>query len=73
MLSGAAGTVLPYMGGVQASEGDKVGFTGPMKSFVEAKSSNYYLVSLFGEDKITKNLNTVAIALLIILLGGVMQ
>lgn len=71
--SGVAGTVLPYMGGVQAAKGDTVGFTGPMKSFVEAKSSNYYLASLFGEANITRNLNIVAIALLIILLGGVMQ
>lgn len=71
--SGAAGTVLPYMGGVQATQNGKVGFTGPMKTFVEAKSSNYYIATLFGEDKITRNLNIVAIALLLILVGGVMQ
>ena len=71
--SGVAGKVLPYMGGMQATQGDKTGFTGPMKGFVEATSSNYYLESFFGEDRITKNLNLVAIALLFILLGGVMQ
>ena len=71
--SGTAGTVLPYMGGVQATQGDKVGFTGPMKGFVEAKSSNYYLESLFGEDRVTRPMNLVAIAMLLILLGGVMQ
>jgi len=68
-----AGTTLPYMGGMQATQGDQVGFIGPMKGFVEAKSSNYYLENLFGEDKVSRPFNLVAIALLIILLGGVMQ
>ena len=67
------GASLPYMSGVQAEKDGKVGFIGPMKTFVETKSGNYYLASLFGEDKITKTVNTVALALLAMLLGGVLQ
>ncbi|MDL2280082.1 NADH-quinone oxidoreductase subunit L, partial [Desulfovibrio sp. OttesenSCG-928-G11] len=64
---------LPYMSGLQAAEGDKVGFIGPMKGFVAAESGNYYLASFFGENRITRTVNTVAIALLGMLLGGVLQ
>ncbi len=67
------GVSLPYMGGQQATEDGKVGFVGPMKAFVEAKSGNYYLASFFGEDRITRTVNIVALALLALLLGGVMQ
>lgn len=70
---GMAGETLPYMSGIQASEGGKVGFIGPMKAFVEAKSGNYYLNFFFGEGRITRTVNTVAIALLAMLLGGVLQ
>ncbi len=63
----------PYMGGMQAEQDGKVGFIGPMKTFVEAKAGNYYLASLFGEDRITRTVNTVALALLAMLLGGVLQ
>ncbi|MDL2291179.1 NADH-quinone oxidoreductase subunit L [Desulfovibrio sp. OttesenSCG-928-F20] len=70
---GAAGA-LPYMSGIQASTEDgKVGFIGPMKTFVAIESGNYYLASFFGENKITRTVNTVAIALLAMLLGGVLQ
>ena len=65
--------MLPYMSGVQAREGDKVGFIGPMKSFVEAQSGNYYLGAFFGEDRITRPVNLVALGLLAMLLGGVLQ
>lgn len=70
---GVAGENLPYMSGLQASEDGKVGFIGPMKTFVEAKSGNYYLSRFFGEDKISRTVNTVAIALLAMLLGGVLR
>ncbi|MDL2316344.1 NADH-quinone oxidoreductase subunit L [Desulfovibrio sp. OttesenSCG-928-A18] len=70
---GEPGLTLPYLSGLQTSQDDKVGFIGPMKGFVEAKSGNYYLSTFFGEDRISKTVNTVAIALLVMLLGGVLQ
>lgn len=70
---GVAGENLPYMSGMQAEQDGKVGFIGPMKTFVETKSGNYYLNTFFGEDKITKTVNTVAIVLLAMLFGGVLQ
>ncbi|MDR0339769.1 MAG: NADH-quinone oxidoreductase subunit L [Desulfovibrio sp.] len=70
---GMAGETLPYMSGIQAAQDGKVGFIGPMKGFVEARSGNYYIGVFFGEDRITRTVNTVAIALLAMLLGGVLQ
>lgn len=64
---------LPYMGGVQAEQDGKFGFIGPMKGFVEAKSGNYYLDSFFGEDRLSRPVNLIALALFILLLGGVLQ
>ncbi len=71
--NGTAGASLPYMGGMQAEVNGQVGFRGPMNAFVPAEAGNYYLASLFGESKITKTINTVAFALLAMLLGGVLQ
>jgi ech hydrogenase subunit A len=70
---GAAGETLPYMSGIQASQGGRVGFIGPMKTFVASESGNYYLAAFFGEHNITRTVNIVAIALLVMLLGGVLQ
>ncbi len=64
---------MPYMGGMQAEQDGVVGFIGPMKTFVPSTSGNYYLAALFGEDRITRTVNTVALALLAMLLGGVLQ
>ena len=65
---------LPYMSGIQAgTEDGQVGFIGPMKTFVPVQSGNYYLAPFFGENRITRTVNTVAIALLAMLLGGVLQ
>ena len=64
---------LPYMGGMQAEQDGKTGFIGPMKGFVEVTASNYYLQSLFGEEKMTKPVNMLALALLGLLVGGALQ
>ncbi len=64
---------IPYMSGMQAEQGGVVGFTGPMKGFVESSASNYYLDAIFGEDKVTRTINIVGIALLVMMLGGVLQ
>ena len=63
---------LPYMGGVQASRGGKVGFIGPMKGFVESVSGNYYLDAFFGESRLTIPANCVALVMFVLLLGGVL-
>jgi NADH:ubiquinone oxidoreductase subunit 5 (chain L)/Multisubunit Na+/H+ antiporter, MnhA subunit len=66
-------SVLPYMCGEQATNEEQVcGFTGPLKGFVPAEASNYYLHQFFGEDKITRTANTVALVLLAMLFGGVL-
>lgn len=69
----ASGHEMPYMSGIQASEDGKVGFIGPMKGFVEAKSGSYYLDAFFGEDRISRPVNYVGIILFLLLLGGVLQ
>jgi ech hydrogenase subunit A len=68
-----AGETLPYMSGIQATQDGRVGFIGPMKAFVASESGNYYLAAFFGENRITRTVNIVAIVLLVMLLGGVLQ
>lgn len=67
------GPELPYMSGIQASEEEAFGFIGPMKGFVEVTSGNYYLDAFFGERRLTKPANYMALALFVLLLGGVLQ
>ncbi len=60
--------IKPYMSGLQT---DTPGmFTGPMNQPVKAEASNYYLSSIFGEDRLTTWVNLAALVLLILLLGG---
>ncbi len=68
-----SGPELPYLSGVQASQDGKVGFIGPMKGFVELSSGNYYLDAFFGESRLTKPVNYVALVLFVMLIGGVLQ
>ncbi len=63
---------LPYMGGSQRVENGKIGFNGPMNGFVETAAGNYYLEALFGESKLSKSINVIAIVLLAVMLGGVL-
>lgn len=63
---------LPYMSGIQATEDDRVGFNGPLNVFVESRSSNYYLEAWFGERTLTDKINTIAIVLMVIMLGGLL-
>jgi ech hydrogenase subunit A len=63
----------PYMSGIQATQDGVVGFIGPMKGFVEAKSGNYYLDAFFGEGRLTRPANYAALALFGLLLGGILQ
>jgi len=66
------GLALPYLSGAQAMENGEVGFVGPMNAFVAPKASNYYMLDVFGEEKIEPVANIVALTMLALLLGGVL-
>lgn len=65
-------TVLPYMSGIQRVENDLVGFSGPLSSCTIPTASNYYLENWFGEKTLTTKLNTIALVLMVIMLGGLL-
>jgi ech hydrogenase subunit A len=62
--------VSPYLSGAQTSE---VGtFRGPMNQPVKAWARNYYLNSIFGEERLTTWVNLGAGVLLTLMMGGVL-
>lgn len=63
---------LPYLSGIQMVEDGKVGFNGPFGKLVEPTLSNYYLTDWFGEDRLTRTFNTIALVLLALMVGGVL-
>ena len=63
---------LPYLSGIQYVQDGKVGFNGPLNTFVEPKSSNYYMEAWFGEQTLTGRINTIAIVLMVVMLGGLL-
>lgn len=63
--------VLPYLSGIQMMEDGKVGYNGPMGDLIEPGMSNYYLDEWFGEQRLTRTLNTIALVLLVLMIGGV--
>jgi len=63
---------LPYFSGIQVVKNGEVGFVGPMEVFVASKASNYYLLNIFGEEKIEPMANIVALTMLALLLGGML-
>jgi ech hydrogenase subunit A len=66
----AAQVTAPYMCGEQMTVDGKAGFRGPMGLPVLATSGNYYLERFFGEDVLTKWINVIAVAVLVIMLFG---
>jgi ech hydrogenase subunit A len=60
--------VMPYLSGVQTAE--SAVFTGPMNQPVKAEAKNYYLSSIFGENRLTVWINLVAGVLLTLMIGG---
>ncbi|WP_029894758.1 NADH-quinone oxidoreductase subunit L [Desulfohalovibrio reitneri] len=58
----------PYMSGVQLD--DSSGFKGPMGLPVKMSAGNYYLASVFGEDRLTFWINIGAAMLLALMIGG---
>ena len=63
---------LPYLSGIQMVEDGKIGFNGPLNTFVQPISSNYYLENWFGETTLTGKVNTIAIVLMVVMLGGLL-
>jgi len=63
-----ARVVKPYLSGVQTAESGV--FVGPMNQPVKAEAKNYYLSSIFGEQKLTTWINLAAAVLLILMAGG---
>ena len=66
----AAQVSAPYMCGEQLTVDGKAGFRGPLGLPVVASSSSYYLERFFGEDVLTKWINVIAVAVLVIMLFG---
>jgi ech hydrogenase subunit A len=62
----------PYMSGVP---GDvrATSFVGPMNEKVHVVASNYYLSSIFGEDRITVWVNAAALILLVVAIVGAVR
>lgn len=59
----------PYLSGVQSAD-DPNSYMGPLRSVVHPSTSNYYLEKLFGESVIGRWVNTAALALILLMLGG---
>ena len=66
----AAQVSAPYMCGEQLTVDGKPGFLGPLGQHVPATSGNYYLEQFFGEAMLSKWINVIALAVLVIMLFG---
>jgi ech hydrogenase subunit A len=63
-----ARVVAPYLSGVQTAEPGV--FRGPLNKPIKSEARNYYLSSIFGEEKLTTWINLGAGVLLTLILGG---
>ena len=66
--AGRGRIVMPYLSGLQTKE-PRV-FRGPANQLVTAEAGNYYLSSIFGEEKLTTWINLGAGVLLTLVIGG---
>jgi len=57
----------PYMSGISGQ--DRGTFIGPMNKIMENVQSNYYLSAFFGEEKLSRAVNTAAGVLILIMIG----
>ena len=57
----------PYMSGISGTENGT--YIGPMNKVMGSVQSNYYLSALFGEEKLSRAVNTAACALIAVMLG----
>ncbi len=60
--------VVPYLSGIHTQTAGE--FRGAMNKLVHAEAKNYYLSSLFGEEKLTAWINLSAAVLLTLMVGG---
>jgi len=63
--------VPPYMCGAQTPEPGA--FMGPMNQVTKAETGNYYFSWLFGEKRLTGWINTSAVMLLVLMMGGTLS
>lgn len=63
---------LPYFSGLETEENGQVGFRGPMGVFERPCVSNNYLSQYFGEEKMTRVVDIISTAFLIVLVGGLL-
>ena len=63
---------LPYFSGLAEERNGEVGFRGPMNVFEPARAANYYLAQYVGEGKITRAIDIISTAFLIVLVGGLL-
>lgn len=61
----------PYLCGENSAK-DRNCFRGPLGLPVPLTASNYYILELFAEEKLTSYVNLIAGALLLTLIGGVL-
>jgi len=62
----------PYFSGLAAEKNGVVGFKGPMNAFEPVRVANFYLCQYFGESKITRAIDMISIAFLVVLVGGLL-
>lgn len=68
-IAGRVKTTGPYLCGAQAMK-DPTAYAGPMRQFIVPTTSNYYLEKMIGEGIITRWVNTAALVLILLMLGG---
>ena len=62
----------PYFSGLTQVKDGQVGFKGPMNVFEPARVANFYLAQYFGEGTITRGIDIISTAFLIVLIGGLL-
>ena len=62
----------PYFSGLAAVKDGVVGFKGPMNVFEPVRVSNFYLSQYFGESTITRAIDIISTAFLVVLVGGLL-
>ena len=62
----------PYFSGLTAERNGEVGFKGPMNVFEPVRVANFYLCQYFGESTITRAIDIISTAFLVVLVGGLL-
>lgn len=62
----------PYFSGLTQEQAGQIGFKGPMNAFEPVRLSNFYLTQYFGEGTITRAIDIISTAFLIVLVGGLL-